>query len=316
MPPRGSFENPEYYANGSQIPVALRIAEQATDSAQALEQDLDDQLVGLAQLLSIPRERPGPSLPRLTLASDLHNNVIALPALRRAAAGRPLFFAGDLTTSGLPVEAQLTRSIVHAGKPFVFVSGNHDSDSLSRTLARQGAIVLTERGRLLPGGGRGPVVVNVAGLQVAGYSDPFERQRAEDYGARDEPDPSQAQKDAFREWLVPLIGRIDIAMVHSPALAQSAIDSLEAEPPDTPLVLLTGHTHEQEVRDLGRVTVLNGGTIGGGGAGNFNENQPFGLAVMTYEPKPFRPLAADLVRINPRDGSANAERRLLGGRSP
>ena len=59
------------------------------------------------------------------------------------------------------------------------------------------------------------------------------------------------------------------------------------------------------------MTVLNGGTIGGGGAGNFNENQPFGLAVLTYELRPFQPLAADLVRINPRDGSANAERRLL-----
>jgi predicted phosphodiesterase len=317
MPPRGSFENPEYYANGSQIPVALRVAEQATDSAQALEQDLDDQLVGLAQLLSIPRERPGaPSLPRLTLASDLHNNVIALPALRRAAAGRPLFFAGDLTTSGLPVEEQLTRSVVDAGDPFVFVTGNHDSDTLSRALAREGAIVLTQRGRLLPNGDYGPEVVDVAGLRVAGYSDPFERRRAEGYGNRREPEPTQGQRDTFREWLVPLIGRVDVVMVHSPALAESAIESLEESPPDTPLVLLTGHTHEQEVRDLDRVTVLDGGTIGGGGAGNFNENQPFGLAVLTYERRPFRPLAVDLVRINPRDGAANAERRLLGQNSP
>ena len=35
LPPRGSLENPEYYANGSQIPVALRVAEQATDSSKA-----------------------------------------------------------------------------------------------------------------------------------------------------------------------------------------------------------------------------------------------------------------------------------------
>ena len=118
LPPRGSLENPEYYANGSQIPVALRVAEQATDSAQALSQDLDDQLVGLARLLSIPRERPRPAaLPRLTLASDLHNNVIALPALERAAAGRPLFFAGDLTTSGLPVEARADPRRRRCGQP-------------------------------------------------------------------------------------------------------------------------------------------------------------------------------------------------------
>jgi predicted phosphodiesterase len=313
LPPRGSLENPEYYANGSQIPVALRVAQQATDSAQAISQDLDEQLVGLARLISIPREGSRPvSLPRLTLASDLHNNVLALPALERAAAGRPLFFPGDLTTSGLPLEGELTRAVVDAGDPFVFVSGNHDSDTLSRVLARRGAIVLTERGRLLPGGGRGRVVVRVAGLRVAGYSDPFERRRADGYRAREEPDPSDTQKTAFWEWLEPLLGQIDVVMVHSPALAETALEQLRSTPPAAPLAFLVGHTHEQELLDLGPVTVLNGGTIGGGGAGNFHENQPFGLAVLTYERRPFQPLAADLVRINPRDGSASAERKLLG----
>ena len=49
--------------------------------------------------------------------------------------------------------------------------------------------MLTERGRLLPDGRRGPVVVNVGGLRVAGYSDPFERRRSEGYGRRSEPEP-------------------------------------------------------------------------------------------------------------------------------
>ena len=58
--------------------------------------------------------------------------------------------------------------------------------------------------------------------------------------------------------------------------------------------------------------VVNGGTVGGGGAGNFHENQPYGLAILTYRAAPsFEPLAADLVRIDAPDGSANAERRLL-----
>ena len=58
LPPREPIENPDYYANGSQIPVALRVTQQATDSAQALSQDLDEQLLGLAQLISIPRGAP------------------------------------------------------------------------------------------------------------------------------------------------------------------------------------------------------------------------------------------------------------------
>ena len=60
--------------------------------------------------------------------------------------------------------------------------------------------------------------------------------------------------------------------------------------------------------------VVNGGTVGGGGAGDFHEDQPFGLAVVTYERAPgFRPLAADMVTINPRDGSAARSARCWTG---
>jgi predicted phosphodiesterase len=315
LPPREPVENPEYYANGSEIPVALRVAQDATRSAQAISQDLDAQLLNLARLISIPRERSDlRPLPRLTVASDLHSNLLALPSLERAAAGGPLMFAGDLTTSGLPLEDALTRQIVRAGKPFVFVSGNHDSDTLARSLARRGAIVLTERGRLLAGGGHGGLIARVAGVRVAGYSDPFQRRRADGYRARREPDVTEAQRAAFWEWLRPLVGRIDVVMVHSPALAADALEQLRASPPAAPLVVLTGHTHEQALEESAHVVVVNGGTVGGGGAGNFHENQPYGLAILTYRVRPaFEPLAADLVRIDAPDGAANAERRLLGG---
>jgi predicted phosphodiesterase len=314
LPPREPVENPDYYANGSQIPVALRAAQDATESAQAIRQDLDDQLLNLARLISIPRERPGTRpLPRLTLASDLHNNLLALPALERAAGEEPLFFAGDLTTSGIPLEADLTAQVARVGRPFVFVTGNHDSDTLARQLARRGAIVLTEQGRLLPDGGHGNLVVRVGGLRVAGYGDPFERRRADGYRAQREPDVTESQQRAFWRWLEPLLGRIDAVMVHSPALAAIALEELRARPPAAPLLVLTGHTHEQELAESGDVVLLNGGTVGGGGAGNFHENQPYGLAILTYEARPaFDPLAADLVRIAP-DGAANAERRLLNG---
>ena len=59
--------------------------------------------------------------------------------------------------------------------------------------------------------------------------------------------------------------------------------------------------------------MLNGGTVGGGGAGNFHENQPYGLAILTYErgrrSSRWRPTWCASTR---RDGTANAERRLLG----
>lgn len=313
LPPRGAIEKPEYYANGPEIPPALRAIDQANASAGAISEELNDQLVGLARLVAVPAGRPrAAGLPRLTLASDLHNNLLALPTLERAAEGGPLFFAGDLTSSGSPFEARLTARVARIGRPFVFVSGNHDSQELERGLARAGAIVLSEDGRLLPDGGIGPVVARVGGLRVAGYSDPFERLRADGYRARRVQEPSPAQRGAFADWLEGLIDRVDVVMVHSPRLADDAVARLRENPPDHPIVLLTGHTHVPALHTSENLVELNGGTVGGGGTGNLEKNQPFGLAVLTYEHiGGFEPLLADTVEIDAVSGAAKASRSSL-----
>ena len=314
LPPRGRIDEPEYYAHGADIPRALEAVEDATRSAGVLNEELNSQLVGLARLVVAPAGRPEPGgLPRLTLASDLHNNVLALPTLERAARDRPLVFAGDLTDQGRPLEVRLVRRVVEAGRPLLFVSGNHDSDTLVLRLAREGAIVLTERGRLEPDGGYGPLVIRFAGLRIAGYSDPFERREAQDYRLPENPRPTPEQQRRFADWLRPLVGKVDVVALHAPTLAAAAIAELRRSPPPSPLVLLVGHTHEQKVETSRNLVVLNGGTAGAGGTGNLAEGQRIGLAVLTYEREPrFEPVAADLVEVDPGDGSARAERRTLG----
>jgi predicted phosphodiesterase len=312
LPPRGEIADPEYYANGPDIPVALRTIEQAQGSARAISEELNEQLVGLARLVSESSARNGGGeLQGFVLASDLHNNLLALPALDRAVRSRPLFFAGDLTSSGSPFEFSLVRRIVRIGHPFVFVSGNHDSDALVRRMALAGGIVLTQRGRLRADGTYGPLVVRVRGLRVAGYSDPFERRASERFRARGEPRPDADQREDFRDWLRPLLGRVDVVMVHEPQLAQDAAEELRRIPPRRPLVLLTGHTHVSSFHASTNFVELNGGTIGGGGTGNLEKSQPFGLAVLTYARpggKRFEPESADLVEIDAHRGSARAER--------
>jgi predicted phosphodiesterase len=313
LPPRGQIDKPEYYAHGPDIPRALQALEGVQRSGRTLSQELDAQLVGLARLVTVPGDRPTvEGLPKLTVASDLHNNLLSLPTLERVARGTPLFFPGDLNDRGSPLEVGLTRRIVHAGTKFVFVSGNHDSDLSVRRLAQGGAIVLTERGQVKPRGGFGPVVVKVAGLRVAGYSDPYERRRAEDYRGRD-PDITPAKQEQFASWLRPLLGKVDVVMVHEPALIEEALQELEEDPPRDPLVFIVGHTHVARLEQQFNVVVVNGGTVGGGGTGNLVEDEPLGVAVLTYRTKPsFEPLAADLVEIDPANGSAKAERTRLG----
>jgi predicted phosphodiesterase len=314
LPPRSNVDSPQYYANGPEVPTALRALASLGASSQTLDDEIDEQLVGIARFVSAPAGRAplGSSLPRLTVASDLHNNVIALPALERAARGGLLLFTGDLTDRGSPVEQALVLRVARAGTRLVFVSGNHDSDVLERKLARAGAVVLTRSGRLRSDGTTdGTVVQRVGGLRVAGYDDPLKRlarDRYRDNGAT----YTLAEQERFAEWLTPLVGRVDIVLVHAPGLAQQAVASLRGAPPNAPLLLLQGHTHAQSLDQTGMLIVLNSGSIGGGGTGNLAEGGDIGLARVTYTRLPaFLPRAADLVQIDPGDGEAQARRSRL-----
>ncbi|HEV2787672.1 MAG TPA: metallophosphoesterase [Solirubrobacteraceae bacterium] len=315
LPPRSNVDTPEYYANGPEVPTALRALASLGASAQTLDEEIDEQLVGIARFVSAPagREPLAGALPRLTVASDLHNNVIALPALERAARGGLLLFTGDLTDRGSPVEQALVLRVARAGTRLVFVSGNHDSDVLERKLARTGAIVLTRSGRLRGDGTTdGNVVQRVGGLRVAGYDDPLKRlarERYRDNGAT----YSAAEQERFAAWLAEVQARADIVMVHAPGLAEQALEALRAAPPANPLLLVVGHAHTQSLEQVAAVEVLNSGSIGGGGTGNLTEaGGDIGLARVTYSQAPsFLPRAADLVQIDPGDGEAQARRFRL-----
>ena len=321
LPPRGEIDTPQYYAYGADIPRALDAVASVRRSGRALDQELDAQLVGLARLVTEPANRtPTEGRPRITLASDLHNNVLALPILERAAGRGPVFFVGDLTDRGSPLETTLTRRIVRTGRPFVFVSGNHDSDSLQFQLARDGAIVLTEQGRLQADGQYGRVVNTVAGLRVAGYGDPFQRRAREGFADRYRPVPTLQQQQAFADWLRPIRNDVDVILTHEPGLLAIARDEIEQAPPTQPLVFLVGHTHTASLeRITPNVTVINGGSVGAGGTGNLAEEDPteIGLARFIYDrAQPFAPLAADLVFIDPGTGAATARRERLDSTAP
>lgn len=312
LPPRGPIDNPQYYAFGPDIPRALEAVESAQRSTRLLDQELDAQLVGLARLVTRPAERaPLTDRPTLTIASDLHNNFLSIPILERAAGDGPLFFAGDLTDAGSPLETRLVNRVTRLGKPFVFVSGNHDSDTLERELARRGAIVLTENGRL--NHDSPDPIVDINGLKVAGYSDPYERRAGDGYADRFEPAPSPTMQNAFMAWLQPLIGRVDVVMVHQPALIERALTTLRDQPPPVrPIVFITGHTHSPSIDHTPGISVVNGGSVGAGGTGNLAEPTDLGIARLIYTAEPsFQPLAADLVSIDPGDGSATARRERL-----
>ena len=310
LPPRGALDHPQYFAHGADIPRALEAIESVSRTQRNLSEELNAQLVGLARLVVAPGARNPESQPRqFVLASDIHNNIVVLPSLARAAEGVPLFLAGDLTDRGSMLETDVTERIANAGHPLVFVSGNHDSDTLERRLARAGAIVLTRRGQVLSDGRYGDKVVRVGGLRVAGYDDPFKRRAGRPYHPL--APITAAQQRAFDVWLRSL-GRIDVVMVHEPALARQALHVMRRDPPRRPIVFLLGHTHKQALDVMRNVAEINGGTAGAGGTGNLTEDQEIGLATIGYRLQPsFLPLSVDLVTIAPGSGAATARHEPL-----
>ncbi|MDA0181302.1 metallophosphoesterase [Solirubrobacter phytolaccae] len=313
IPPRGEIADPQYYAHGPDIPRALEAVAAAQRTPGALNQELDAQLVGLARLVIEPGRRQSlTGQPTITVASDLHNNTVALGVLERATGDGPLFFVGDLTDRGSPLETTLVRRIAHIGDPFVFVSGNHDSDYLKHELADEGAVVLTQNGRLKRDGTFGPVINEIAGLKVAGYDDPFERRSADSFRDRFDNNPQPGMQEAFLEWLRPLLGKVDVVMVHEGALLGTALQVLKDDPPERPIVFLIGHTHQTALEQHPGVTVINGGSIGAGGTGNLGESTALSLARFVFTVRPsFQPLAADLVSIDPGTGNSSARRVIL-----
>jgi hypothetical protein len=311
LPPHGRIDNPTYYAHGPDLPRALDALQSLKRSRTALDQELNGQLVGLARLVIAPGRRPElVGRPRLVLASDLHNNVLALPALERATRGLPLVFAGDLTDRGTPLETALVGRIAHMGRPTVVVGGNHDSDTLLKDLAGAGAIVLTQFGRLRPDGSHGPVIARVGGLRMAGYDDPFLRRAGQDYQDRFHAGLEIAAQEDFRRFVGGLEGKVDVVVVHEPEVAAAALEDLRRDPPARPLVILDAHTHRPFVRADPNLLELNGGTIGAGGTGNLaDERTNLSLAVLTYRLKPTPlPLAVDQVSIDPGRGASSARR--------
>ena len=159
----------------------------------------------------------------------------------------------------------------------------------------------------------GPVVNRIGGLRVAGYGDPFERRAIDDFKDRYREPMPPADQEAFTKWLRPLIGKVDVVMVHEPALIVAALAELKQSPPPTPLVFVVGHTHQTALSRQPNVTVINGGSIGGGGTGNLaDKSTDIGLARFSYDTAGgFHPLAADLVGIDPGTGAATARRERL-----
>ena len=285
-------------------------------SGRALDQELDAQLVGLARL--VDERRPtarrsrggrGSRSPRTcTTTSSRCRSSSAPPATGRCSS------PATCRDRGSPLETALVRRVAEIGKPFVFVTGNHDSDRSAQELADDGAVVLTQFGRLKRGRRLRPGDQRDRGPARRRLLRPVRAPRGGGL-----PRPLRARADATRSRTRSRsgcgrsLGKVDVVMVHEPALIAQTLAELEVVPPQEPLVFVVGHTHEPALTRQPNVTVINGGSIGGGGTGNLADDATdVGLARLSYaDRRRSRRSPPTSSAIDPGTGAATARRERL-----
>ena len=310
----GALREPTFYAHGEELPRLLEFSERVLAAGEGYDDSYGDAVEGLTQLIAVAGDRsevPAAIDRAIVVASDLHSNSLVLPALEGFTAGKPVFLVGDLTQRGTRYETGIVPGIARLGSPVVAVSGNHDSRPLMLAAARRGVIVLTRSGRLLPDGTTdGEPVVEIAGFEVAGWDDPAESATGTFEGhllELEEPALLDAERQ-FLDWFEALPVRPDVVLVHRHALAHALLEALAGQG-GPPLLVLTGHDHRQHVESEGVLVLVDGGSVGAGGAFGVGE-EPSGFALVHLDAED-RARAVDLVEVEPESGSASAHRVVL-----
>src|SRR4029079_5539071 len=132
-----ALDHPTFYARGAELVQLLDAATNARAAGDGYVSKVQGAVSGFASLLTDPTAgRVDDTRPAL-LASDLHNNRVALDSLRDYARDKPVFFVGDFGNTGSADEARLLApGIAGLGRDVIAVSGNHDSTIFMRSLAR------------------------------------------------------------------------------------------------------------------------------------------------------------------------------------
>lgn len=307
-----AFERPTFYAQGSELPRLLDFSGQLLTAKKSYTRSYEEALAGLANLVLFASESSVDEVAgrSVILASDLHANALVLPVLEDYTQKKTVFLAGDFGLLGSDVESRLAGEIGRLGEEVVAVSGNHDTRPLMRELARSGVIVLTREGRLLPDGSvDDSAVVEVGGLDVAGYDDPLEGRGALTDGRPLELRGEQLAQEQRRltAWFEALPRRPDIVLVHQHALAHALLEA--ARPGDPPLAIFTGHDHKQHFEQSEKAVLVDGGTVGAGGPFAIGE-QHVGFAEVRFSEEGVA-RSIDLIDVEPLSGNALARRVTL-----
>jgi predicted phosphodiesterase len=294
-----AFERPSFSGTIALAPELIGPARQATQRIDAFRDYLRG-VVGSAVEVFTGFPAQGLSTPdQITILhiSDIHLLPLGMDFAAQLARSFDVDFVvdtGDLTSFGTPVDEFILAAIPGFGRPYVFVQGNHDSDSLVAAMQRLSNVTVLDGTEATLDGvtifGRGmPASTRVGGLTPEEFADrslAAGEQVADEVAALDEPP--------------------DIVAVHDDRMAEQIAGTV-------PLVI-SGHYHSFAQRVEKNTVYLRVGSTGGTGETVFTEPGGFPLSaelLIFDRGDPPKLVAFDLIAQSPESGSISLTRHLV-----
>jgi predicted phosphodiesterase len=299
-----AFESPTYTGALRQAPWVIQFGKDAFVRIEELSQKLRTVAANLNVLygrIESPPDRlssdPEPDTFRVLHVSDLHNNPAGMNFFKEVAQQFRVSLivdTGDLTDFGSPPETILVQGIGKIGYPYVFVAGNHDSQTVINALSNLPNVTILN-GQL----------ATVKGLTFLGLPNPASA-RASVGNVDTTPEEIQAGGERLLHILDTLPEPPDIVAIHNPEEARPLWGHVplvlcghmhryyvethnELMPPVPPTQISSTPTPAAAVIKPFYPTVVgNAGTTGAAGLRYFEKEGgvPFSCAVLTFRRPP------------------------------
>lgn len=295
-----AFETPTYTGALRQAPWVIQFGKDAfvrigelSHKLRTVAQNLN---VLYGRIASSPDKLtadPEPDLIRVLHVSDLHNNPAGMNFLKEVAQQFKVSLivdTGDLTDFGSPPETILVQGIGKIGYPYVFVAGNHDSQTVISALSRLPNVTILNG-----------QVASVEGLTFLGLPNPASS-RASVGNVDTTAEEIQAGSDTLLRTLDTLPEPPDILAIHNPEEARPLWGRIplvlcghvhryyvethkEVMPPPAPTQIAPAPSPTPTaVKPVFPTVVCNAGTTGAAGLRYFEKEEgvPFSCAVLTF----------------------------------
>jgi predicted phosphodiesterase len=289
------FRQPTYEGELRRAPQVLAAVQREIGSLDQVRDRVRTLSAEVQQLFTLStRTRLGSAGDEVSIlhVSDIHSNPLGLEIaneLAREFDVAAVIDTGDLTSYGLPVEAQLRRLIRRFDVPYYFVPGNHDSVANQRALARAPNLTVVD-----------DKVVRIKGIDVLGVGDvAFTADNAINHD----------ELDARRRRAAPDVATL-VRARHPDVLAVASLTLANDVAGDVPLVI-SGDVHRRTSTERDGTRLLTVGSTGATGLGSFtvDTSRPYEAEVLRFRDREL--VAVDYVSLAGVGGDFTVDRHVF-----